>query len=234
VSRETFKYSVFGALFLSLIVAFHQLNLSHYFPIQTVRVYGIHHLKETDVESALTPLVRQGFFALHITPIRQKLLEMPWVANIIVQKHWPNRVDIRILEKNAVATWSDPEHLLSDAGEIFLPQEKLTPNTLPFLKGPPGSQVVMLQYLREMNRLLQPLHAKISSIELSSFLTWKLTLDNGITLQLGHKDILTRLSHFVRVYPKIVGNHAADVENIDLRYPNGVAVAWRTVNTSSS
>ena len=56
-----------------------------------------------------------------------------------------------------------------------------------------------------MNRLLTPLHAKISYLELTPYLTWKLTLDNGITLQIGHKDILTRLNHFVKVYPKIMG-----------------------------
>ncbi len=47
---------------------------------------------------------------------------------------------------------------------------------------------------------------------LTPYFTWKLTLDNGITMQIGHKDILTRLDHFVKVYPKIVGDRVDDVE----------------------
>ena len=88
---------------------------------------------------------------------------------------------------------------------------------------------MMLQYFYEINRLLKPLHAKISYLELTPYLTWKFKMNNGIMMQIGHKDILTRLNHFVKVYPKIVGDRAVDVEYIDLRYSNGVAVRWRTI-----
>ena len=88
--------------------------------------------------------------------------------------------------------------------------------------------VMMLQYFNEINRLLAPMHAKISYLEMTPYLSWKLTLNNGITLRIGHKDILTRLIHFVKVYPKIVGDKSADVDYVDLRYPNGVAVRWKT------
>jgi cell division protein FtsQ len=85
----------------------------------------------------------------------------------------------------------------------------------------------MLQHFKDINRLLQPLHVRILTLELTPYFTWKLRLDNGMMLQLGHKDILTRLAHFVKVYPKIVGSRVADIEYVDLRYPNGVAVRWK-------
>jgi cell division protein FtsQ len=88
----------------------------------------------------------------------------------------------------------------------------------------------MLKYFNDINRLFAPLHAKISYLELTPYLTWKLRLNNGITMQMGHKDILTRLGHFVKVYPKIVGARAIDVDYIDLRYPNGLAVRWKTAH----
>jgi cell division septal protein FtsQ len=34
----------------------------------------------------------------------------------------------------------------------------------------------------------------------------------------------------VKVYPKIVGMHESDVEYIDLRYSNGIAVKWKGEN----
>jgi cell division septal protein FtsQ len=40
---------------------------------------------------------------------------------------------------------------------------------------------------------------------------------------------LTRLSHFVKVYPKIIGERAAQVEYIDLRYQDGLAIRWKTI-----
>src|SRR5262249_20755263 len=160
-----------------------------------------------------------------------QLLQLPWVANIFVRRTWPDQIDIALIEKKAIGIWNK-ESLLSDTGEIFSPKNephalKLAPHAqsafagLPQFIGPLGKQIVMLQYFRDINRLLLPLHAKVLYLELTPYLNWKLTLDNGITLQIGHKDILTRLDHFVKVYPKIVGNRASDVDYVDLRYPNG-------------
>jgi len=131
-----------------------------------------------------------------------------------------------------IARWNK-QGLLSGTGEIFLPQEQNYSETLPILVGPDGKQMMMLGYFNEINRLLQPLHVKISSLELTSYLSWKLILENGIVLQMGHKDVLTRLNHFVKVYPKIIGDHAVDVDYIDLRYPNGIAVRWKTEGVGS-
>jgi len=109
---------------------------------------------------------------------------------------------------------------------LFAPKETFTAE-LPRFSGPKGQQIYMLKYHNEINRLLVPLRAKISYLELTPFLTWKLTLNNGINMQMGHKDVLTRLGHFVKVYPKIVGTRADYVDYIDLRYPNGMAVRWK-------
>ena len=85
----------------------------------------------------------------------------------------------------------------------------------------------MLKYFVNINRILAPLHAKISYLELTPYMTWKLKLENGMTLKVGHNDILTRMTHFVKVYPKIVGERAENIDYIDLRYPNGMAVKWK-------
>jgi cell division protein FtsQ len=52
-------------------------------------------------------------------------------------------------------------------------------------------------------------------------------LDNGIFLEAGYKDVLSRLGQLVKVFPKMIGPRIGDVEYIDLRYPNGVAVKWK-------
>lgn len=225
---QIIKMAFMGAIVLTFIFMINQFKLSHYFPIQTVRVYGAKHLEPEEMMDMLGPLVDKGFFNVNVTSIRDRLLQTPWVANILVRRHWPNQVEIMVVEKNAIANWRSS--LLSEKGELFTPHQSTYPEDLPTFVGPEGKQVIMLEYYNKINRLLGPLHAKISHFELTPYLTWNLTLDNGINLQIGHKDILTRLDHFVKVYPKIVGNRIKDVEYIDLRYPNGVAVRWKNSN----
>jgi cell division protein FtsQ len=222
-------------LLISIIVAcafsFNQLKLSHYFYIKTVKVYGVNRVNEQDVQNILLPLVNHGFFTINIEDIKDRLLQMPWIADIFVRRDWPNQVEITIIEKTPIANWNG-KRLLSDSGEIFSPDPKTYPENLPQFMGPESQQIYMLASYLQMNRLIQPLHAKISKLELTEFLTWKVMLDNGIELQLGHKDVMQRIANFVQIYPKIIGNHASDVDYVDLRYANGVAVRWKKVENN--
>lgn len=220
------KFFLFGLLLISSFFVLNQIDLAAFFPIRTVRVFGLQHVKHHDVERLVTPLVHKGFFNANIEYIRDQLRQMPWVSEVSVSRSWPDRIDVTVVEKEAIARWNQAS-LLSSAGELFSPKQETYPNLIPNLIGPVGQQILMLQHLKDINRLLSPLHAKIYSLELTPYLTWKLTLDNGIVLQIGHKDILTRLAHFVKVYPKIVGDRVGDVDYIDLRYSNGIAVRWK-------
>jgi cell division protein FtsQ len=231
--RYILRHGVFltmAVLVLSAVYGFDQLQSSNYFPIKTVRVVGLNHLDKEDVKHALDPLVRRGFFSINVEYIRDQLQQMPWVSEIVVRRAWPDHVEIMITEKKVAARWNKGS-LLSTDGNLFIPRESSYPSGLADFIGPDGQQITMLKYFVNINRILQPLHAKISYLELTPYLTWKLKLDNGMTLKIGHNDILTRLTHFVKVYPKIIGERAEDVEYIDLRYPNGMAVRWKDAST---
>lgn len=225
---QSFKILLLGTVVITSIFAANQFHLSDYFPIKNVKVYGVNRVDHQEVQNLLLPLVDHGFFTVNVEYIRDRLRQMPWVSDIFVRRTWPDQIEITVVEKNALARWNN-NSLLSEAGELFSPKQETYPANLPQFVGPPGQQVLMRDYFNQINRLLIPLRAKIAYLELTPYFTWKLTLDNGITLQIGHKDILTRLGHFVKVYPKIVGKRATDVEYVDLRYPNGVAVRWKTV-----
>lgn len=223
---QIFKISIIGVIVLSVIFTLNQFHLSYYFPIKTVRVYGVNRVNQEEVRNLLFPLVNRGFFTINVEYIRDRLLQMPWLSDLYVKRVWPDQVEITMVERNPIASWNEAS-LLSEAGELFTPKKETYPANLPRFIGPNGKQIFMLQNFKDINRLLSPLRAKISYLELTPDYSWKLTLDNGITMQIGHKDTLTRLHHFVKVYPKIVGIRAADVDYIDLRYPNGVAVRWK-------
>lgn len=224
--RQIMKVLSLGVFVLGTLFSLNQLNFAHLFPIQTVKVYGISHLEKGSVEALLTPMVNHGFFAVKVDNVQDRLQTLPWVSDVAVRRVWPDALTVMITEKKPVAKWNN-ESLLSDAGELFSPIEDAAPASLADFAGPDGSQILMLQYFYQINRILSPLHVTILSLTLTPYMTWKLALDNGIALQIGHKDILTRLTQFVKVYPKIIGAHAADVEYVDLRYPNGMAVRWK-------
>jgi cell division protein FtsQ len=221
--------TVFFAIVVAIvIVSFAKIKNTEYFPIRNVKVFGVQHLARQDVQDLLFPFVSKGFFAINIERIRDQVLQLPWAAHVEVRRIWPDRIVVVIEEKKPIALWNDTS-LLSAAGELFTPNISTYPSGLPQLVGPSGEQIIIARYYRRMTDALIPLHFKIARLELTPSMAWKITLDNGIKLNIGRKDILTRLNHFVKVYSRIVGDKNSDVEYIDLRYPNGMAVRWKSV-----
>jgi cell division protein FtsQ len=223
-----FKGLAFIVFISLLFISVNKFKSAEYFPIRNVKIFGAEHLDHADVQKLVSPFVGSGFFAIDVDKIKERLLQLPWVAQVVVRREWPDLVIVAINEKKPVALWND-NSLLSSAGELFTPDVKTYPARLPQLAGPAGEQILMAQYYAKMSSALTPLHCKITRLELTPAMAWSLTLDNGTKLSIGHKDILTRLNHFVKVYPKVVGDRITDVEYVDLRYPNGMAVKWKSV-----
>jgi cell division protein FtsQ len=219
----------FVALFLLTLYCASKITQFYQFPITQVKVFGMNHVDHQEVQQLVTPLVSQGFFATEVGLIKDRLSQLPWVASVSVRRVWPDEVVVMVTEKTAVARWNE-NALLSSTGEVFSPSSDSYPSGLPVFVGPEGQQIYILQFYAKINRLLAPLHFRIARLELTPYSSWNIAFDNGMKLAAGHKDILTRMSHFVKVYPKIIGQHSAeDVDYIDLRYANGLAVKWKTV-----
>ncbi len=221
------KMTCFIVLAICTYFAVNQFKQAQYFPIKTVKVAGLHHLDYEEVRSSVMPFVSHGFFAVDVDAIKNKLKQLPWVSEIAVRRIWPDQILVTVLEKNAIARWND-KSILSSRGELFNPTHGVSKTELPQLVGPEGQQMLLAQYFLQINNLLTSLHFRVARLELTPSQSWLLILNNGMKLNIGYKDVLTRISHFVKVYPKIVGNRAADVEYVDLRYSNGVAVKWKS------
>lgn len=199
-----------------------------YFPIKSVKVFGAKHLSQQKLQQTLIPLVNKGFFSIDVELIKEQLIQSAWVSKAVVQRVWPNQILITLIEKIPVAEWNQ-NALLSHTGELFTPDDKLFPKGLPRFVGPEGQHLIMLNRYSQMNKILLPLHLKIKQFELTPDHNWMLTFENGTKLNVNSKDDLTRMSHFVKVYPKIIGSRLAEIDYIDLRYQNGLSIRWKEV-----
>ncbi len=207
---------------------FNQCKTTHYFPIKEVKIAGIQHVNHDEVQHILLPLVNKGYFAVSVEHIKESLAQFPWVADASVRRVWPNQIIIQVSEKSPLALWNN-EKLLSTSGQLFSPARNTFPADLPLFMGPEGAQLKMMENYAELSKIIAPLHFTMTRFEWSPGHVWSMTLNNGIKVNIGHKDILTRVGDFVKVYPKIIGNRANEVNSVDLRYSNGLAVRWKTL-----
>ena len=86
------KVSLLIIIFTFSIYLINHLKLSRCFPIQWVRIYGANQSDHLDIQETLQPILSRGFFSVNVDYIRERLLQMPWVSEIYVRRHWPDQI----------------------------------------------------------------------------------------------------------------------------------------------
>ena len=67
----------------------------------------------------------------------------------------------------------------------------------------------------------------VARLELRERGSWFLSTGQGIELLLGRDHLVEKMRRFTAIYGKALKEQQANIARIDLRYANGLAVAWR-------
>ena len=116
---------------------------------------------------------------------------------------------------------------LNPYAEVFRPAAVLPGLELPLVEGPAGSEKLLLDRFDAFAELLEPTGLRIARLALDGKHAWRITLDNGSELLLGRREVERKARIVSRL---LAGEWAADrdrIERLDMRYSNGVAVAWK-------
>ena len=197
-------------------------------PVRKIHfVSRIKHLEPLDLKGAVMSELRGGFFSVDLRAIERSLESLAWVEVASARRQWPDTILIKLSEQEAIARWGN-EGLLNPRGEVFQPDENNhNLGDLPILFGPEGRGKELIKRFKHFYDLLSPVGLRLRALVQDERRAWHMLLTNGINVALGRGDIGNRLRRFVRVYPKIFAPRVSEIASIDLRYTNGIAVAWR-------
>lgn len=174
----------------------------------------------------------ESFFTTDLADIKHSLEQRPWVESAAVRRAWPDGLVIEIREHRPLAYWNDRE-LISRTGEVFLPPNREVAGRLPRLRGPEGRAREVIDMGRTMANTLDERGIGFAGVALEERGAWTLTLANGIEVALGRDQVEERFERFLNVYGEQLANRADQVERIDARYTNGVAVRWKPLAGAS-
>jgi cell division protein FtsQ len=180
----------------------------------------------TDVENAVLPHLRGGFFTVDLVAIRTAAESLPWVARAQVLREWPDRVRIVVAEEQPAWLWGD-DGLLNARAELFVTGEADRPATLPRLDGPAGTERVLAQKYLEYDAMLMRCAMRVARVELDARRATRLTLAGGLVLRLGRHEVSGRAARFCDAALAAVASRLDEVAYVDMRYTNGFAVGWR-------
>jgi cell division protein FtsQ len=216
-----------GVMGAALTLGVRWLQDPYRFPLRVVKIVSTpHYLAKEELQKALAPYVRGGFFTVDVSGIHDAVEALPWVYRAAVQRVWPDRLIVRFVEQEPVARWGK-DALLNRYGESFTPRRLPGGLALPLLSGPEGHERVVLEQYRQFARTLAPLGLHIARVELNERRAWRLGLDDAVELELGRADTALRLERFVRSFPEVFAGHLDALKRVDLRYSNGFSVYWQ-------
>ncbi len=204
-------------------------------PITKINVQGdLSYISQQAVQQRIAPYVASTFFTIDLASMRTELEQMPWIAHAEVRRVWPDQVVIRLEEQLPVARWGDSA-LLNNQGEAFAPRELANYEHLPQLFGPQRAQQQVMQQYQVLSQMLRPMGFSIARLELRERGSWFLTTGAGsagpgIELLLGRDHLVEKMRRFIAIYDKTLKDQITNIASIDLRYANGLAVAWRDPN----
>jgi cell division protein FtsQ len=192
-------------------------------PLRTIELAG----KPGRVGAAeLRELLRRdlgsSFLSLRLDAVRTRLESHPWIERAVVRKRWPDRLLVNLVERIPVARWGGAQ--LVDGAGVRYPADTTGFAHLPLIEGPEGQEPAMLKRFREVDERLSGLGLKPAALVQSERRSWRITLANGIRLELGREDFELRLARFERAWSRVLAAGREQIQVLDLRYANGFAV----------
>ena len=196
-------------------------------PVRSIVIEGpFQRVAAVEIEQAARGTLRGGFVSANLDRLRDAVEALAWVDRARVQRLWPDRIQVEVVEQQAAARWGE-DGLLNTRGELFATGVRHVPPELPRLDGPEGSEWQVAQrYLAIQGRLVEQ-GLRVTALRLDQRGAWELDLTNGVTVRLGRRQVDERMDRLVRVTAPVIVGRAAEIVYVDMRYSNGVAIGWR-------
>jgi len=197
-------------------------------PLRTLRVAGqLERVDEQKLREAVLPYARKGFFAIRLDEAQAAVAKLPWVERAEVRKHWPDVVEVRIVEHRPFARWGD-DQLLSEDGDLFPVADADVPENLPRfdVDAPAARTADVVELYNEAGRMFAPEGMRVREVSLDRRGSWSLLLSNGTRVVVGSQEARLRLARFARLMPNLLARNPRHLARADLRYTNGFALTW--------
>ena len=209
------------------VVAYRDLSQPGRLPLRVIQVTGdFRELKPDEIQKTVVEAIDGGFFSCDMQKLRNRVLEMPWVADVSIRRVWPDKLNMVVTEEVPLARWGE-DALINIGGGVFRPPSLDGHLGLVKLDGPAGSEQRVVEFLQTSVPAARARDLQIREIRLDERRHWWVLFDDGLTLSLGRENVGYRLSQFFRVYPSLIAQPARRPERIDMRYAHGFAVRWR-------
>jgi cell division protein FtsQ len=193
------------------------------FEIADADVRGHNRLRRDQILAAAGITPNTSLVLLNADTARDKLKTNPWIADAVVRKFYPNRIEIEVTEREAFALWQRNGKLAIVArdGTVLEEISGERPEKLPLVVGT-GAAKAAHDFLSVLDRF-PAIKAEVYGAIYVAERRWNLRMTNGVDVRLPESNLIVAFEALIKLSrdQKIFSR---DVEMIDLRIPGQVIV----------
>ena len=196
-------------------------------PLTNVTIGGnFTFLQTAELTKLVASEVDGGFLSVDLEHLSDVLRANPWVEEVRLSRQWPSMLKVEVVEQVPIARWGE-KGFLNQLGEELLIANNSNLSALPVLRAEFGSSREMMEKYQLMAELLAPTGLKIIELRRDNLGVWFIETAPGVRLVVGRDQVSEKLRRFNRVWAEGLSQQLKNIKTIDLRYPNGLAVAWK-------
>jgi cell division protein FtsQ len=215
-------------------------------PVARVVVSGpLGDAERTEVREVVGRTIEGGLLSADLGSIRAAIMRLSWPRRVAIRRAWPGSLEIRVEKPMVVARWQDA-YMSSDGQIVRLPGVR---TDLPVFDCRISEPRLAMEIFHRLSEASSAHGLAISAVEESALGEWTLTLQPEVEtgreiaslgapadaeplgefdLALGASMLTERLERFLVVYDQALAARSGEIDRVDARYDNGVAVSWIT------
>lgn len=172
-----------------------------------------------------------GLLMLDIERLDSDLESMDWVYAAEIRKSWPSRLEIAIEQEQPVARWGDTGYLAA-SGEMVSSESFDDLIGLPDLQVRRASPQDTLELFYALSSAMKTYGLSLTQLTQSPYGSWSMEMENGSRVMLGKEELIVRIKRVMNAWASYDSDQINQLESVDARYPNGIAVKYRTLDTT--
>ena len=211
-------------LTLLALIIFVFIYISINQPVTSIKIQGdFKRVSNKRVDSILSELMNQGFLTINQSKYKNRLENIDWVKSVRINKVWPNKINVLLIEDDVVGLWNK-KLLLNSSGELYNLDQRVVPKELIQFFGPDDRVNDVYERFNLYNDELVARGILIEKIELNLRGSWEITIRPSIKIKLGEKDTQERFERFLTIWDQSLLENFELISYIDLRYTEGFVI----------
>jgi cell division protein FtsQ len=228
IGKITLTLTVLGCIYLFFI------SVPILLPIKNISIEGsVNNIDKNELLTLLSKNNFNGMLSVDLEEIRMKVLENRWVKKVQIRKVWPDTLDFKFQEYKPVAKVN--EMYLMESGKLIAHDDNESNDSQLMLLSienielnESNDYLGLLSMVNKMQSNLNRHKLNIFEFKILKNNNWHIQIEDRFLIKLGRKQQVERVEKLLQVYAAI--ENKKQIEIIDLRYSNGMAVKLFELN----